>query len=448
MRIAKNFEMFCPDKVPQSIKVSTSNSSWSNEFILRFKESSCFLIKETKGRQSGGKLEGGEEAFEKREKKYSKLRHKLKFLVYVDQLNGIFNRSKLIMIQPYYIVKNIDESLSFAVTQFDLLDFKISIKPKTVITFNWPNRDSEEYMVIAQVESASNVLQTEWSRKFKIDMPGQFTVKCAKSNSFQFITINVYHEENSPYFITISRADRENLPLKFINETKLEIALSQVFIDPKKKREISNISKAEVVTVKPGGHENYTWDENSLPHRLKVQVEDTVEFYDMDIIKDLKPIVLSKSSAMKEYSESKHYLRGYLKRRNIYDDRHSYKEEYCILNFSKQVLKIYPKDAFPTVIKLQNAQIDEDFQRNEFMLIHQKESFYFQCKGITECKLWVNSLIKAKNLYQEDTVASPQQIFVKTEPTEYSRVITFYRARSNEKEEVLDASNQAVSAEQ
>ena len=40
------------------------------------------------------------------------------------------------------------------------------------------------------------------------------------------------------------------------------------------------------------------------------------------------------------------------------------------------------------------------------------------------------------------------QIFVKTEPTEYSRVITFYRARNNEKEEVLDASNQAASAEQ
>lgn len=36
--------------------------------------------------------------------------------------------------------------------------------------------------------------------------------------------------------------------------------------------------------------------------------------------------------------------------------------------------------------------------------------------------MWVNGLIKAKNLFQEDT------IFVKIEPTEYSRVLTFYRA--------------------
>ena len=49
--------------------------------------------------------------------------------------------------------------------------------------------------------------------------------------------------------------------------------------------------------------------------------------------------------------------------------------------------------------------IDEDFQRNEFIMVYLKESYYFLCKGIKECKLWVNSLIKAKNLYQEDTVS-------------------------------------------
>lgn len=51
-----------------------------------------------------------------------------------------------------------------------------------------------------------------------------------------------------------------------------------------------------------------------------------------------------------------------MKRRNIYDEREASREEYCILNFTKQILKIYPSEsAYPTIIKLREAQVDEDF---------------------------------------------------------------------------------------
>ena len=421
VRIAKNLEMYCPEKRPQSICISTNEENWSNPFILRFKDSSCFQIKQTKADIAKVATKD-----DNKDKRQSSLRHKLRFLVYVDQLSGVFSRSKLIMIQPYYIIKNIDESMSLAVTQFDLLDYKISIKPKSAIIFNWPHRDSEEYMILAQVEAASNALQTDWSRKFRIDLPGRFTVKCSKAGSFNYVTVNVYHEVNSPYYITLSKATKESLPLKLINETKYEMNFSQILLDSK--RQALTPSGAEVVNVKPFGVAYFAWDENVPPRKLRVQIEDIEKVYEMETIRDLPPIVLNRQQSSKEPAEIKHHLRGYLKRRNIYDDREAAREEYCLLNFTKQVLKIYPSEsAYPTTIKLRNAQIDEDYQRNEFLLVYDKQSYYFQCQGIVECKLWVNSLIKAKNLFQEDT------IFIKTEPTEYNRVLTFYRTQNFDK---------------
>ena len=427
VRMCKNFEMYSPDKVPQSLRISTSIShpNWSNAFIMRFKECSSLVIRQNKSDSiQRANEKSGEGVIDKH---HSHLRRKLKFLVYVDQLSGLFFRSKLIMIQPYYIIKNVDETISFAVTQCDLLDYKISIKPQTATSFNWPHKDAEESLVIAQVESASNTLQTDWSRKFKIDMPGQFTVKCTKAGIVSYITVIVYHDENSPYYITLCRATKESLPIKIVNETKYEINLSQVFLDPKKKI-LPHVPKGEVINVKPCSVKMFAWDENCPPFYLKVQVEDSEKIYAMDSVKDLEPLVL-KGLTNKEHRVMKHYLRGYLKRRNIYDERETDREEYCILNFSKQTLKIYPTDSYPTMVKLQNAQIDEDFQRNEFVLVYAKESFYFQCKNSAECKLWVNSLLKAKNLYQEDT------IFIKTEPTEHCRVLTFYKAGHGDKEE-------------
>jgi hypothetical protein len=323
--------------------------------------------------------------------------------VYVDQLSSFLSRSKLIVIQPFYIIKNIEESMSFAVTQHDLLDYQIPIKPNSAITFNWPHRDHDEFLMLAQIESASSTLISEWSRRFKINLQGQFTVKLPKGGTFTFVNVNIYQEENSPYYITLSLATEELLPLKIINETKYDLNVSQAFLD-KKKKVIESVPKGQVVSVKPNDCIMFAWDENVPPRTLKVQVEDSEKYYAMDEIRDLDPITLRKSLTSKERQEIKHYLRGYLKRRNIYDDRDSYKEQYCILNFSKQVLKIYPEEEYPIIIKLQEAQIDEDFQRNEFVLIYNKESYYFQCKNGVECKLWVNSLLKAKNLYKDDTV--------------------------------------------
>lgn len=50
IRISKNFEMYCPDKIPQSLKISTSvkNSNWSNPFIMRFNSSSCLTVNQSK----------------------------------------------------------------------------------------------------------------------------------------------------------------------------------------------------------------------------------------------------------------------------------------------------------------------------------------------------------------------------------------------------------------
>ena len=259
------------------------------------------------------------------------------------------------MIQPYYIIKNVDEATSFAVTQADLLDFKISIKPLTAMAFNWPDKDSEESLVLALVESASNTLQTDWSRKFKIDLPGQFVVKCFKAGTATYVTVNVYHEENSPYYITLCKATKENLPLKIVNETKYEMKISQVFLD-KKKKLLTNVQMGDVITINPCSYKMYAWDENCPPRYLRVQVDESEKIYEMDSVKDLEPLIL-KGVTNKEHREIKHYLRGYLKRRNIYDDRDNYREEYCILNFSKQTLKIYPNESYATVVRLQNAQI-------------------------------------------------------------------------------------------
>lgn len=159
-----------------------------------------------------------------------------------------------------------------------------------------------------------------------------------------------------------------------------------------------------MVLVKSYAKNMFTWDENSLPHLLNVEINGKNFKYDMDVIKDLKPIFLKNDLINTEHSEIKSFLRGYLKRRNIYDERGTYNEEYCILNFSEQRLKVYKNQDNCIKFDLLYTQIDEDFQRNEFVLVYKGESYYFQCKGVAECKLWVNSLIKAKNLYQEDTV--------------------------------------------
>lgn len=49
MNIVNSFDMYCPERVTQRIKVSIGENSdnWSNPFVLRFKESSSFLIKQT-----------------------------------------------------------------------------------------------------------------------------------------------------------------------------------------------------------------------------------------------------------------------------------------------------------------------------------------------------------------------------------------------------------------
>lgn len=322
-------------------------------------------------------------------------------------MSGFLSRSKLIVIQPFYIIKNMDESLSIALTQFDLLDHHVPIKPGSSITFNWPSRDSEEFLVLAQIESASNTLISEWSRKFPINMLGQFTVKVPKAGDFEYMNVNIYRDENSPYYITIRRATLEMLPLKIVNETKYDMNVSQVFLTKNKKVDES-VPKGETVRVKANKTEMFAWDENCPPRSLKVQVEDIEQIYNMDNIKDLSPITFKQGLTSKENQEVKQYLRSYLKRRNIYDDRDNFKEQYCILNFSKLEMKIYPANSnYPTIIRLPDAQIDEDFQKNEFMLVYNKDTYYFQCKNSAECKLWVESLVKAKNLNQENTVMDP-----------------------------------------
>lgn len=47
-KVCRSLEMFSPEKSPGKIRVSISESNWSNEFILRLKESSSFVIKESK----------------------------------------------------------------------------------------------------------------------------------------------------------------------------------------------------------------------------------------------------------------------------------------------------------------------------------------------------------------------------------------------------------------
>jgi hypothetical protein len=48
-KVANSFDIYCPDRVTQSLKISIEDSgNWSNAFILRFKESSSFLIKQNK----------------------------------------------------------------------------------------------------------------------------------------------------------------------------------------------------------------------------------------------------------------------------------------------------------------------------------------------------------------------------------------------------------------
>lgn len=90
------------------------------------------------------------------------------------------------MINPFYVIKNIDETNSFSLAQNDFYEHRINLNPGHVINFHWPNKALEEFMILSFIESASNALQTDWSRKFKIDTPGQFTIKCQKSNSIAY----------------------------------------------------------------------------------------------------------------------------------------------------------------------------------------------------------------------------------------------------------------------
>lgn len=159
----------------------------------------------------------------------------------MDQLDGIFSRSKLIVIQPYYIIKNKDDSISFAIAQHRFPEYKQILKPGVSTSFNWPKKSLDEFLMIAQVESASGSLESKWSNKFSIDQTGQFVLKVANGNSYSYVRVNIIREPDTPFYIILTSETRENLPLEIINKTQYEIRCYQKLQIKKKDNSVKTI---------------------------------------------------------------------------------------------------------------------------------------------------------------------------------------------------------------
>ena len=175
----------------------------------------------------------------------------------------------------------------------------------------------------------------------------------------------------------------------------------------------------------PYARERFAWDEITHPHELLVEIENVRGRYEIDEIGDHRTMDLSEGNEMQlEREEGNNLTKGYLRRKGLHDDK--YQEVYCVLSQRKQVLKVYEKSnpGKPQKIILAGSKID-DMRDQEFMIMAPKnkkefEFFVFKASSEEEFQDWIRSIKRAVIL------SNPNLIFVKVEPIDSTKVVTFY----------------------
>lgn len=109
-RVISTLEMFGPEEAPKSMYISLFKQTWSNKFKLSLDAQGVFEIKESQSDRlkASADVKGGSSTKADSSSDKFKIRHLFKFFVHFDRLEGIFNKSQLIVIQPHYIIKNND----------------------------------------------------------------------------------------------------------------------------------------------------------------------------------------------------------------------------------------------------------------------------------------------------------------------------------------------------
>ena len=155
----------------------------------------------------------------------------------------------------------------------------------------------------------------------------------------------------------------------------------------------------------------------------------------MDDIKDHEPIELRKNIEVSQevHEDSTSLKKGILLRKGMYEEE--YKEYYCILSTLKQQMKIYEKKSTnrPIKINLKEAKID-DLNDQEFIVLcsrdmkNRKNTTFYFFKAATDAEAieWMNAINVATK------IRDPNVVYVKIEPVQSTKVITFHTTR-NEK---------------
>lgn len=188
-----------------------------------------------------------------------------------------------------------------------------------------------------------------------------------------------------------------------------------------------NCDPTEMVQISASGLEMFTWPEVSEPQRLTVEIEGEIKTYNMKPIMDMEPIILRNQNLKSTKIEKKKHLTGYLKKKGINEVESNSQEVYCVLNFSNKKFYIYEKQKLKKTIHLKAATFEENSQRNEFSILYDRKYYYFLCKGIEECNVWVSGLQRAKQLFQNNAIQ------VRLEPSINTRRLIFYFAKQTQR---------------
>ena len=387
--------MFATLKKMKQLKVSLNKAKWSDPFSLQNSDNSLTLSESRKDRVISKSRNVGE-YIEKlgdmlqNKKKEQQRRKKYEFAIKTMMASGVFSRSKLIVITPRFAIKNeSDQSFLLAQAETEQFDENMTkLKPNSWEYFHWTNFH-KPLITILSLTDPLTWKPCHWSGRFKIDQVGESAVKLKKSDGIKskldvtYLARVIITLDSSMFIIRILSEDPKNPPYCVENRTSYEIKYRQKLPDDIRSKHAGLNDENSFSRIKPNHKLPYAWDECSYTKRtLEVMIENSKEDYLLDSIGEGTPLKLSQQSDV--VAENKDILKkGFLSRKNLYDDDQDYVKEYCMLNVPKQKLKLYNKKANEKqTIILKGARID--FAKDkEFILVCEDTKFnFYQFTGI------------------------------------------------------------------
>lgn len=352
----------------------------------------------------------------------------------IKTVEGVFSRSKFLIIRPKYIIRN-DSSYNIVIQQSGVkFEKPYFLGPKQNSNFFWSQNKAKKYLIMGiNSQDRFEAKKQAWSSKFQIDKVQELALKLLvgytelKEPQFVFQRVSINTQDNL-IVIRIMDEDQENPPFLIENQTQYDVYYKQ-YIQKKVKSgccfsKAANKIKSAKIPIYPDSKQRFTWDEwvtEPYNHILEVEIDGKVQYYDIDKIADYKPIIIKQNTDLKQNINKKYlYKKGYL----VYTSKEQeidHQQVYCIIDTYKQKFKVYDKHNYEMVINLKGAKILET-KNCEFIISNSKgrDLHLFEVENQTATKEWID------HIWRTILINQPEMVHFKIEPMNQTKKLVFY----------------------